>query len=189
MKLKKKIAFFLMLLVIIGAVFYGMGKTMSDGRADAMELYGDNYDISIRSAVTETVDKIENLMKLARKYTADDSELEALCQGVESKIAELDLETAEQADPQKLKELYALTNTLSEELQKVTLDAQDQKYPVNLMVEIFSLQDQMSHAEYNDKAREWNAKLEKFPGTLFKTLKIDGKPLFSATPLYDYSSL
>ncbi len=184
--MKKKIASFLLFVVIVGAVFYGMGRTQADERQKIQYLYEDNYDISIASAVNETTDKAQNLIKLARKYTEQNSELENLAQGIEKQIETLYAQDGSMADPKPLKEIYALAGSLAADLETVTADTADAKYTGGLLAELRSLQDQIGHAEYNVKAKEWNQSLADFPKSFLKEVKIGSKPIFEIGSLYEY---
>lgn len=198
--MKKKIAFVLMLAVVLLAAFGGTYKSLKDSRQEVLQLYreGNAADesadadasvtvidpgFSVRNAVNDSADKIRNLLKLAQKYSAENAQLDSLRQGIEEQLQKLDLENAEQANPEILKKLYALADTLTAELEENTdLEAADQKYPGTLQVDLLSLRDEIRHAQYNEQAQEWNKRLSKFPASLVNRI-------FPQRPLAVYEEL
>lgn len=198
--MKKKIAFVLMLAVVLLAAFGGTYKSLKDSRQEVLQLYreGNAADesadadasvtvidpgFSVRNAVNDSADKIRNLLKLAQKYSAENAQLDSLRQGIEEQLQKLDLENAEQANPEILKKLYALADTLTAELEENTdLEAADQKYPGTLQVDLLSLRDEIRHAQYNEQAQEWNKRLGKFPASLVNRI-------FPQRPLAVYEEL
>ncbi len=188
--MKKKIAFLLMIVVIVGAGIMGMSKSLTEGHAKLIEIYQDEgNDFSVGNAIEQSVDKIQNMVKLAVRYKDSNSRLEPLYQAIEDKLAVLYLDETNLADSQTLKELYSLSNNLLAELEDTGLNEEDQKYPQNLMVEILSLRDQISHADYNQKAADWNQKYNQFPATFLRTIKIGDIRLADIKLLPEYSDL
>ena len=57
---------------------------------------------------------------------------------------------------------------LYEELKNTQLSETDQKYPDQLIAQMESEQDKINRSSYNEDAREFNARLEKFPVNLLR---------------------
>ncbi len=174
-----------MVIAIVLVAVWGMGNSQKKERLELIEVYQD----SVGTKITETADKAQNMLKIARKYADQNSQLEPMCQAIESKLSELTVSENEQVSPEVLKEIYALTDTLSAELKNTALNEQDQRSNENFMAEILSLKDQIGHLDYNKQAAEWNAKQDKFPASLLKAIKINGKQLISSAMVYVYGDL
>ena len=73
---------------------------------------------------------------------------------------------AEEAEANQM--MGQAAQALYEELKKTQLSAEDAKYPDQLIAQMESEQDKINRSSYNEDAREFNTRLEKFPVNLLR---------------------
>lgn len=65
-------------------------------------------------------------------------------------------------------EMGAAAEALAAELEKITLDEKDRKYPAQMIAQMQSEQDKIERSSYNDAAREFNSRLQVFPVNILR---------------------
>ena len=156
MKKRSFIGACVMLVAIVVALPLGVHTSLTKLREEAeSSYYYDKTGFAIYQGMEEREATANNLITVAKRYTQTNPALAPL-------IEELD---------------YAVR----EELKKTELSESDQKYPDQLIAQMESEQDKINRSSYNEDAREFNARLDKFPVKLLL-------PFAGVQPLgtYDY---
>lgn len=172
-KNKKKgntaIAALVMALLIVLSVPLGVNRSFDRLREEVEDEY--HYD-STGYALWEGMDAREecaqNLLKVAGNYVDQYPELDPLIDDLEYRV-KLSQNTSEHSD-ETLSSIVKVNDELTrdaqalyEQLEQLELSERDEKYPRQIMAEMDAEQDKMERSSYNDKAREYNGRLEKFP--------------------------
>ncbi|CCX37667.1 putative uncharacterized protein [Clostridium sp. CAG:1013] len=161
-----------MVVMILVAVPWGVHNSLTKLREYAEgSYYYDNTGYAIYDGIDVREATANNLITLARKYTDVNTNLVGL-------IDELDYNVRLSQNSYGNFEEEAQVNqamgdaaqALYEELKKTELEETDQKYPDQLIAQMESEQDKINRSSYNDDAREFNARLEKFPVNLLRGL-------------------
>lgn len=173
MKKKNLVGACVMAGLILLSVPLGMHNSLSRLREDAANAYYyDKTGYAIYDGIDSREAAASNLITLARKYTDVNSNLSGL-------IDELDYavrfsqntygdigDFQEEADANQA--MGKAAQALYEELKNTQLSEEDQKYPDQLIAQMESEQDKINRSSYNDDAREFNARLGKFPVNLLR---------------------
>ena len=110
-----------------------------------------------------------NMITVAERYTDENPALTSLIGDLDYAVdysqncwdGDSGLAEANQLMGQAAQALY-------EELKNTQLSETDQKYPDQLIAQMESEQDKINRSNYNEDAREFNARLEKFPVNLLR---------------------
>ena len=110
-----------------------------------------------------------NLITVAERYTSQNPELTSLIGDLEYAISLTQNSYSDFSDEAQANQLMGdAAQNLYEELKQTELSESDEKYPDQLIAEMESEQDKINRSSYNDDAREFNARLEKFPVNLLR---------------------
>jgi len=147
----------------------GVGKSLSRLREEAAgQFYYDLAEYSIYDGLEKRREAAENLLTIAERYADSSPQLEAAMDEVEYQIRvcensydETFIQTVE-ANGQ----LGQAAAGLAGALEAAGLSEQDQKYPAQLLAQLESEQDKIARSSYNDAAREFNARLQRFPANI-----------------------
>lgn len=172
MKKKSIVGACVMVAMILAAVPWGVHNSLTGLRETAENsYYYDNTGYAIYEGIDNREAAANNLITLARKYTDANTNLVGL-------IDELDYAVRLSENSYDDMEEESLANqamgdaaqALYEELKNTELSEADAKYPEQLIAQMESEQDKINRSSYNDDAREFNARLEKFPVNLLRGL-------------------
>lgn len=183
MKKRSFIGACVMLVAIVVALPLGVHTSLTKLREEAgSSYYYDKTGFAIYQGVEEREATANNLITVAKRYTQTNPTLAPL-------IEELDYavrltqnsydDFAEEASANQ--QMGKAAQALYEELKKTELSESDQKYPDQLIAQMESEQDKINRSSYNEDAREFNARLDRFPVKLLL-------PFAGVQPLgtYDY---
>ena len=165
MKKRNIVGACIMVGMILLAVPLGVHTSLTGLRTQAEDYYyydKTGYAISDGIEVREAAGN--NLITVAKRYTEANPALVSLiddmdysirlCQGSRRSFSEKS--EANKMMGQAAQALYA-------ELKKTQLSEEDAKYPDQLIAQMESEQDKINRSSYNEEAREFNARLDKFP--------------------------
>lgn len=159
-----------MVAMILVAVPWGVHNSLTQLRENAEgSYYYDNTGFAIYDGIESREAAANNLITLARKYTDVNTNLVGLIDELDynvrlSQNSYGDFEEESQAN----QAMGQTAQALYEELKKTELSEADQKYPDQLIAQMESEQDKINRSSYNEDAREFNARLEKFPVNLLR---------------------
>lgn len=159
-----------MIAMILVAVPWGVHNSLTQLRENAEgSYYYDNTGFAIYDGIESREAAANNLITLARKYTDVNTDLVGLIDELDynvrlSQNSYGDFEEESQAN----QAMGQTAQALYEELKKTELSEADQKYPDQLIAQMESEQDKINRSSYNEDAREFNARLEKFPVNLLR---------------------
>ena len=168
MKKKTILAAGVMALAILAAIPLGANRSFARLYAEASgSYYYDSTGYAIYQGLEARQATAQNLITVARRYTDQDEALPAAIEALEYqvKLAESasycpeDLAKAVEAD----RAMGDAAAQLAERLETLTLAERDQKYPRQLLADLDAEADKLARSSYNDDARAYNARLEKFP--------------------------
>lgn len=178
MKIKKKkhpFAALFMAAAIIAAVPLGINSSLSELREEASDsYYYDQGGYAIYEGLEKRRAAASDLVTLAKRYTDKEPSLEALADDLEYQVrcaerAVFDGEETGFADTVRANQaLDSSAQALADALEQVGLAEKDKKYPGQLIAQMKSEQDKIQRSSYNDNAREYNAKLERFQPIAFQ---------------------
>ncbi len=178
MKIKKKkhpFAALFMAAAIIAAVPLGINSSLSELREEASDsYYYDQGGYAIYEGLEKRQAAASDLVTLAKRYTDKEPSLEALADDLEYQVrcaerAVFDGEETGFADTVRANQaLDSSAQALADALEQVGLAEKDKKYPGQLIAQMKSEQDKIQRSSYNDNAREYNAKLERFQPIAFQ---------------------
>lgn len=160
-------------LAILIAIPLGLNRSFARLREDAQSsYYYDNTGYGIWEGLELRRDRASDLVTLGEKYAGQNPALAPLadalayrvklCETYSYDLDDLDREVA--AD----RLLGQEAADLAQALEETELSAQDEKYPRQLLADLMSEADKIQRSSYNDDARAYNARLEKFPVNILK---------------------
>lgn len=181
MKTKKKkhpFAALFMAAAIIAAVPLGINSSLSELREEASDsYYYDQGGYAIYEGLEKRQAAASGLVTLAKRYTDKEPSLESLADELEYQVHCAEMVDFEDKDRgffdtvRANQNLDAPAQKLAETLEQVDLAEKDKKYPGQLIAQMKSEQDKIQRSSYNEDARDYNAKLERFqPIALQKSL-------------------
>lgn len=155
---------------LVLAVPLGVHTSLTALRDEAnSSYYYDQTGFAIYEGIENREAAASNMITVAERYTDENPALTSLigdldyaldysqnCWDGDSGLAE-----ANQLMGQAAQALY-------EELKNTQLSETDEKYPDQLLAQMESEQDKINRSSYNEDAREFNARLEKFPVNLLR---------------------
>ena len=131
--------------------------------------YYDQTGFAIYEGIENREAAASNMITVAERYTDENPALTSLIGDLDYAVdysqncwdGDSGLAEANQLMGQAAQALY-------EELKNTQLSETDQKYPDQLIAQMESEQDKINRSNYNEDAREFNARLEKFPVNLLR---------------------
>lgn len=183
MKKRNVIGACVMAAAIAAALPLGAHTSLTELREDAENsYYYDNTGYAIYEGIDNREAAASNLMTLAKKYTETNSSLTGLVDELDYAVR-LSENSYDDMEEESLanRAMGDAAQALYEELKNTELSEADQKYPDQLIAQMESEQDKINRSSYNEDAREFNARLGKFPVNLLL-------PVAGVEPLttYDY---
>ena len=147
---------------VVLSVPLGVHTSLTSLREEAnSSYYYDKTGFAIWEGVENREAAASNMITVAERYTDDNPALTGLVGDLEYAVEYEGLAEANQMMGQAAQALY-------EELKNTQLSETDQKYPDQLIAQMESEQDKINRSSYNEDAREFNARLEKFPVNLLR---------------------
>jgi hypothetical protein len=161
-----RLAFFVMLLMIIAGTLIGSHNSLQAMRESAAVVFTAGLQgngLSIQGDLNERASAAYNMTVVARKYLPEDNAaIRRALAAREELLAAASIKEkarANQALEEAVKDLYEILNA-------VKLSAQDERYPQKIYTEFQSRGDTISHDPYNQTAAEFNGKLSAFPANV-----------------------
>lgn len=157
--------------LILAAMPMGVAHSLEGLREEAEgAYYYDNAGYAIYDGLDKRREAAHNLLTVAQKYTDAYPELapytEELAYRVQASENAYD-DTFYWAGATNA-EMGAAAEALAAELEKITLDEKDRKYPAQMIAQMQSEQDKIERSSYNDAAREFNRRLQVFPVNILR---------------------
>ena len=162
--------FIVLAAAVVLSVPLGVHTSLTSLREEAnSSYYYDKTGFAIWEGVENREAAASNMITVAERYTDDNPALTGLVGDLEYAVeysqncwdGDEGLAEANQMMGQAAQALY-------EELKNTQLSETDQKYPDQLIAQMESEQDKINRSSYNEDAREFNARLEKFPVNLLR---------------------
>ena len=182
MKKKNAIGACVLTAAIVLAVPLGVHTSLTKLREDAENTYYyDNAGYAIYEGVEERQATANNLITVAERYTSENPALTELIGDLEYtvRLAQNSYDDfAEEAQANQM--MTDAAQALYDELKNTQLSEEDAKYPDQLLAQMKSEQDKINRSSYTDEAREFHARLGKFPVNLLL-------PLVGVEPLATYN--
>ena len=156
--------------LILLSIPVGVHTSLTDLRDEAEgSYYYDQTGYAIYQGLEAREATGNNLITVAERYTSENPALTSLVGDLEYAVnysqncwdGDADQAEANQLMGQAAQALY-------KELKSTQLSETDQKYPDQLIAQMESEQDKINRSSYNEDAREFNARLEKFPVNLLR---------------------
>lgn len=155
---------------LVLAVPLGVHTSLTALRDEAnSSYYYDQTGFAIYEGIENREAAASNMITVAERYTDENPALTSLIGDLDYAVdysqncwdGDSGLAEANQLMGQAAQALY-------EELKNTQLSETDQKYPDQLIAQMESEQDKINRSNYNEDAREFNARLEKFPVNLLR---------------------
>ena len=179
---KNAVAALIMTLMIVLSIPLGVNRSFARLREDVEhEYYYDSTGYALWEGVNARRESAQNLITIAEKYVDEYPELQTPIDELgfrvlqENSYTTLEDETFTsivKINSDLTLDAYELADTLNQ----LTLSDKDAKYVGKIMVDMIAEQDKLQRSSYNDLAREYNARLEKFPANVLRHLS-DIKPM------------
>ncbi len=155
---------------LVLAVPLGVHTSLTALRDEAnSSYYYDQTGFAIYEGIENREAAASNMITVAERYTDENPALTSLIGDLDYAVdysqncwdGDSGLAEANQLMGQAAQALY-------EELKNTQLSETDVKYPDQLLAQMESEQDKINRSSYNEDAREFNARLEKFPVNLLR---------------------
>lgn len=155
---------------LVLAVPLGVHTSLTALRDEAnSSYYYDQTGFAIYEGIENREAAASNMITVAERYTDENPALTSLIGDLDYAVdysqncwdGDSGLAEANQLMGQAAQALY-------EELKNTQLSETDEKYPDQLLAQMESEQDKINRSSYNEDAREFNARLEKFPVNLLR---------------------
>lgn len=171
MKQKRIAAAVVMVCMVLLALPLGVNRSLTKLREEAENsYYYDSTGFAVYSGIDAREDAASNMLTVAKRYTEENEKLEPLINELDRVIKVSQNTTygdfGEEAEANL--RLGDAAQVLFEELEKTQLSETDKKYPGQLMAQMKSQQDMIVRSSYNDDARAFNERLERFPVNFLK---------------------
>lgn len=152
---------------IVISIPMGAKSSFKDLRREAeSDYYYDNTGYAIYEGIDKREEAAKNLITVANKYVEANPSLDPYIDELEYRVKYSQNMYSYQCGVKEV-EANALmgqaAEDLYEQLEKIELAEKDAKYPAQLIAEMRSEQDKLERSSYNDGAREFNSKLNKYP--------------------------
>ena len=168
--------------LILLSIPVGVHTSLTDLRDEAEgSYYYDQTGYAIYQGLEAREATGNNLITVAERYTSENPALTELIGDLEYtvRLAQNSYDDfAEEAQANQM--MTDAAQALYDELKNTQLSEEDAKYPDQLIAQMKSEQDKINRSSYNDEAREFNARLGKFPVNLLL-------PLVGVEPLATYN--
>ena len=165
MKKKKAIGALVMAAMILVSVPLGAVRSFERLREKALEpYYYDSTGYALYDGLEKQREAAQNLLTVAERYRESDPELTSYIDDLTTQAYHAEVFT----DPGSPSEVLChqmmcdRAEALAEKLEETTLSEKDEKYPRQLISQMRSEQDKLERSSYNDSAREYNQKLDRF---------------------------
>lgn len=176
MKHKQLFSFFIMLLLIILALPIGMYTSLNSIRVNAeQDYYNDQTGYAISQGIQSREDAARNLIKIAKKYQDQYTELQNPMTELEQAISLLEdssLFSVTEKNAEANRNLNAPAQALAEMLKNLDISESDINSVNNQLTELSVAQEEINRSNYNTEAAAFNQKLEKYPAKLMNNLGI-----------------
>lgn len=157
--------------LILAAMPMGVAHSLEELREEAEDAYYyDNAGYAIYDGLDKRREAAHNLLTVAQKYTDAHPELAPYVEELEYRVQASENaydDTFYSAGAANV-EMGAAAEALAAELEKITLDEKDRKYPAQMIAQMQSEQDKIERSSYNDAAREFNSRLQVFPVNILR---------------------
>ncbi|MFA0814827.1 MAG: LemA family protein [Anaerofustis sp.] len=156
-------AIFTVLICILLSVFLGGKLSLAPLRADALSVFTDGSDGSgkgIQYDLDQRIETAANQIAVAERYlSADDAGIASVSDAIFA------LKNAESPSDKYAANaaLTAACTALYDTLNGMSLSEKDRTYLEGFQTELESANQIIGHSDYNEKAAEFNALIEKFP--------------------------
>lgn len=165
--------------MILLSVPVGAKNSFADLRREAEnDYYYDDAGYAIYDGIDKREEAASNLVTVAKKYVDDNLWLDPYIDELEYRI-KYNQNTLSQCGVKEVEANYQMglaAERLYEELEKIELSEKDAKYPKEFIAQMRSEQDKLERSSYNDGAKEFNAKLNRFPISILKNI-VDIEPM------------
>lgn len=178
MKKRNAAAAVFMAVAIAASVPLGINRSLGRMREDVEgEYYYDQAGYNIGQGIEERRAAAYDLVSLAEKYTGQSPELQGLIDELERQLAISENTWYDLTEDEALANsgLDGPAQALAEALAGAGLSDKDRKYPDQLINRMTGEQDKINRSSYNERAREYNAKVEGL------------KPMALLKPMADFS--
>ena len=165
MKKKKAIGALVMAAMILVSVPLGAVRSFERLREKALEpYYYDSTGYAIYEGLEKQEEAARNLLTVAERYRESNPELNSYIDDLtnNTELAQVFYDPGSPSEVQCHQTMCDSAEKLAEKLEEITLDEKDEKYPRQLLAQIQSEQDKLERSSYNDGAREYNQKLQKY---------------------------
>ena len=171
MKQTRIAAAVVMVCMVLLALPLGVNRSLTKLREEAASsYYYDKTGFDINSGIDARENAAGNMVTVAQRYTAGNEVLDAKVNDLDRavKVSKNDAYGEHEEEAQANRVLGDAFQALYEELEKVQLSEKDEKFSAQLRQEMKSQQYMIVHSSYNDDARAFNERLERFPVNFLK---------------------
>ena len=159
MKQKRIAAAVVMVCMVLLALPLGVNRSLTKLREEAENsYYYDSTGFAVYSGIDAREDAASNMLTVAKRYTEENEKLEPLINELDRAI-KVSQNTTYGDFGEEAEANLRLGDAASET---------DKKYPGQLMAQMKSQQDMIVRSSYNDDARAFNERLERFPVNFLK---------------------
>lgn len=174
MKKKNAIGALAMAGMILASVPFGAGRSLNRLREETLDdaYYYDSTGYAIYEGLEKQREAARNLITVAERYVESSPELDPYLDELKYRadFCEAFYDPGNPREVESYGLLVKASQELYEQMEQMKLDEKDEKYPRQLISEIESEQDKLERSSYNDGARGFNERLEKFPANLLGQL-------------------
>ena len=170
MKKKNAAGAIVLAAAIVLAVPLGVHTSLTELREEAENTYYyDNTGYAVYEGLEERQATANHLITVAERYTSENPALTGLIGDLEYTVRLAQNSYGDFAgEAQANQMMTGAAQALYDGLKNTQLSEEDEKYPDQLLAQMKSEQDKINRSSYNDDAREFNARLEKFPVNLLR---------------------
>lgn len=165
MKKKNAVGALVMAVMILVSVPLGANRSFDRLREEALgAYYYDNTGYGIWEGLDKQEETARNLLTVAERYKESNPELGSYIDDLtyHADRCERLFDNGTLEDVEYHQALCRSAEKLAEKLESLTLEEKDEKYPRQLLSLMQSEQDKVERSSYNDGAREYNQRLERF---------------------------
>ena len=166
---------------VVLSVPLGVHTSLTSLREEAnLSYYYDKTGFAIWEGVENREAAASNMITVAERYTSENPALTGLIGDLEYTVRLAQNSYGDFAgEAQANQMMTGAAQALYDGLKNTQLSEEDEKYPDQLLAQMKSEQDKINRSSYNDEAREFNARLGKFPVNLLL-------PVVGVEPLATY---
>lgn len=152
---------------IVISIPMGAKSSFEDLRRKAeSDYYYDATGYAIYEGIDKREEAANNLITVAKKYVDSNPELDPYIDELEYRVKYSQNMYLYQCGEKEVEANYLMgqaAEDLCEQLEQIELAEKDAKYPAQLIAEMRSEQDKIERSSYNDGAKEFNDRLDKYP--------------------------